>query len=197
MFDSWHSFSSLHNFYPFPWSLVQYFKLMNEMGTVGYVTVCAGRERNEKLVILVLFLCQCIFGFFFLWHLFPSWLLTLVRFPLSSRKWTVFTQFFSAEKSIYHLFTISTVVRTWTIIDKRSFSLTSSRQKTTQGRQPTPTMMKTEDWNETFRFDEEETELAHDAVEAYEHHEKSKYRHRCCLIMAFGWLLISKNDFAV
>jgi len=35
-------------------------------------------------------------------------------------------------------------------------------------------MMKTEDWNETFRFDEEETELAHDAVETYEHDKNTR-----------------------
>lgn len=35
-------------------------------------------------------------------------------------------------------------------------------------------MMKTEDWNETFRFDEEETELAQIPVETYEH-ARSEY----------------------
>lgn len=64
------------------------------------------------------------------------------------------------------MFTHGTVVKTILIIDRRSL-FTCMFFQLKENTHDNRVTMKT-DWNETFRFDEEETELAHNTIETYD-----------------------------
>lgn len=130
----------------------------------GSVNVCAGTKQKRKTRDFAQFGCRCIFVVSCDTCLVFD-LTACVLLHFSSRKSTPIVCSVLSSWTTTHLFTHCTVVKTSLIIDRRSL-LHGLPAERTLIRNIIVTM-KT-DWNETFRFDEEETELAQNTIETYD-----------------------------